>query len=71
MFSICFSHVTCEWLVYHFTCNQNDTPMHENNAGKFSKCEPYHKHKQEPEDVAQHKPYLKVSYSAYALLLMD
>ena len=27
--------------------------------------------KQEPQDVALHKPYLKVLYNMYALLLMD
>ena len=36
-----------------------------------SKCQPCHKHKQESQDVAQHKPYLIVLYNAYALLLMD
>ena len=30
-------------LVCHFTCDQNDTPSHENNISKFSKHEPRHK----------------------------
>ena len=63
--------VTCELFACHFRRDRNNTPMHENNMGKFSKCEPHHKHKQEPQDVAQHKPYLKVLYNMYALLLMD
>ena len=46
-------------------------PMHKNNASKFSKCEPRHKHKQEAQDVAEHKPYLKGLYNVYTLLLMD
>ena len=41
----------------HFTCDQNDMPMHENNVSKFNKFESRNKHKQEPQDVAQHKPY--------------
>ena len=53
-----------------FTHNQNDTQMHKNNVSKFSKCEPCHKHKQEHQDIDQHKPYLKVLYNAYMLLLM-
>ena len=28
--------------------------MHENNANKFSKCDPCHQRKQEPQNVAQH-----------------
>ena len=36
----------------HFTHNQNDMQAHENNASKYSKCEPRHKHKQEPQDIA-------------------
>ena len=45
--------------------------MHKNNASKFSKSEPCDKHKQEPQDIAGYKPYLKVLYNAYMLLLMD
>ena len=64
-------HVTRELLACYFTCDLNDMPMHENNMSKLSKCEPHHKHKQEPKDTAQHKPYLKVLYNIYVLLLMD
>ena len=45
--------------------------LHKNNASKFSKYKTSHKHKQEPRDVAQHKPYLKVLYNMYVLLVMD
>ena len=45
--------------------------MHEKNTSKFSKCEPCHKHKQEPQVAARHKPYLKDMYKAYTFLLMD
>ena len=31
----------------------------------------HYKHKQKPQDVALHKPYLKVLYHNYVLLLMD
>ena len=56
----------------HFTCNQNDMPMHENSASNLvNLCEPCHEHKQEPRAVAQHKPYLKVLYNVYIILLMD
>ena len=44
---------------------------HKNNTRIFSKCELHHKHKQEPQDIAHHKPYLKVLYNKYAYLLMD
>ena len=67
MFSIDF----CMLLVCNSTHDQHDMPMHENNMGKFSKCEPCHKHKQQPQDVARHKPYLKALYNTYTLLLMD
>ena len=54
-----------------FTHDQNDMPMHESNAGKISKCELHHEHKQVHQEVAQHKHCLKVLYKAYILLLMD
>ena len=57
--------------MYHLIYNQNGMPMHKNNTSEFCKCEPHHKHKQESQEVTQHKPYLKVLYNAYALLLMD
>ena len=38
---------------------------------KFSKWEPRHEHKHEPQDIAQHKSYLYVLCNMYALLLMD
>ena len=40
-----------------FTRDQNDTPMHENNVNKSSKCELCHKDKEEPQYVVQHKLY--------------
>ena len=58
-------------LMCNFTHHQNDIPMHENNMSKFSKCQPCHKHKQQPQDVAQHKPYLNALYNTYMLILMD
>ena len=45
--------------------------MHKNGMNKFSKCEPCHEHKQDPWDITQHKPYLKVLCNAYAPLLMN
>ena len=44
---------------------------HKNSTRIFSKYELHHKHKQEPQDTAHHKPYLKVLYNNYAYLLMD
>ena len=44
----------------YFTCDQNDMQMHKNNVSKLSKCEPCHKHKQECQNIDQHKPYLNV-----------
>ena len=41
--------------------------MDENNTNKFSKREPSHKYEQEPQDVARHKPYLKILYNACTL----
>ena len=38
---------------------------------KFSKSEPRHKHKQDPQNAARHKFYLKVLYNVYVVLLMD
>ena len=32
---------------------KNDTPMHKNNTSKFSKYEPHHKYKQDPQDNVQ------------------
>ena len=49
----------------------HNIPMHENNAIKFSKCEPNHEFKQEPWDIARHKSYLKVLYNTYTFLLLD
>ena len=48
-------------------------PMYKSNASKFSKCELRYslQNKQEPQDIAMHKAYLKALYNAYALLLMD
>ena len=57
--------------MYHFARQQYDTPMCKNVASKFSKSEPPHKHTQEPQDVAQHKLYLKALYNAYTLLIID
>ena len=45
--------------------------LEKNNASKFRKCEPYHKHKQKHQDIVQHKPYLKVLHNMYTLLVMD
>ena len=45
--------------------------IHKNNMRIFSKWELHHKHKQQPQDTATHKPYLKVLYNNYAYLLMD
>ena len=58
-------------LASHFTQDQNDKPVHENNERKFSKCEPHHKQKQKPQDVTRHKPYLRVLYNTYTLQLKD
>ena len=62
---------THELFTYHLIHDRNDMALHKNNAIKFSKYKTSHKHKQEPWDVAQHKPYLKVLYNMYVLLVMD
>ena len=49
----------------------NEMLMHEKIMNKFSKSEPRHKHKQDPQNAARHKPYLKVLYNVYVVLLMD
>ena len=46
-------------------------PMHKNSMSKNSKWELCYKYKQQAQDIAQHKSYLKVLYNVYALLLMD
>ena len=45
--------------------------IHQHSRIMLSKSEPCHKHKQDPSDIAWHRPYLKVLYNAYALLLRD
>ena len=45
--------------------------LEKNNASKFSKCEPHHKHKQKHQDIAQHKPSLKGLHNVYTLLVMN
>ena len=42
----------------------------QDNGSKFSKPESCHKHKQDLQNVAGYKPYLKVAYNACTLLLM-
>ena len=54
----CYSQVRSLRVILHLIEMTRYT--HENNASKFSKREPHHKHKQKPQDIAQHKPYLKV-----------
>ena len=63
----CYSRVAC--MSFHMQSKWHT--MHKNNVCKFNKCEPHHKHKQEPQNIAQYKPYLKVVYNAFMLLLMD
>ena len=46
-------------------------PMDKNNASKFSKSEPWFNYKPKPQNIAWHKPSLKVLYNAYVPLLID
>ena len=67
-----FSIDFCMLLTCNFTQYQNNMSMHENNnMSKFSKCELCHKYKQQAQDIAQHKPYLKALYNTYTLPLMN
>ena len=63
-----FLCVTYELLTYHITSDWNDMPTRENNISKSNKCDPRHKHKQEPQCSTQ---TLKVLYNFDAYLLMD
>ena len=57
--------------MFHLTHNENKMLMHKNSMNIFSKCEPCHEHKRDPQDIPQHKSYFKVLYNAYALILMN
>ena len=52
------------WSKWHAKCTRI-------TSNKFSIRELCHKHKEEPQDFAQHKPYLKILYNAYVFLLKD
>ena len=59
--------ITREFVACHFTPNQNDNQVHDNNTKNFSKCEPHHNSLK----MVLNTALREFLYKVYAHLLMD